>query len=144
MIRAFRHTGLVVSDMDRALQFWCEVLGFSVTRQMDETGPQIDAMLDLKDVRVTTAKLSAPDGGQLELLKFHSHPDRPEWGGTPYSTGFTHIALTVASMDETVRRLSAHGVKFPNPPQLSKDGKVVATYARGPEGVLLELVEVLA
>ena len=144
MIKAMRHTGLVVADMTRALHFWCDVLGFSVVRQMDESGPQIDAMLNLRDVRVTTAKLAAPDGGQLELLKFHSHPDQASWGGMPYSTGFTHIALTVHSMAEAVKRLSEHGVYFPNPPQRSPDGKVIATYAQGPEGVLLELVEVLA
>lgn len=143
MIREIRHTGLVVNDLDAALHFWCDVMGFTVAKRMDESGPFIDAMMGLKDVRVTTAKLTAPDGRMLELLRFHSHPDRPQWDGKPYSTGFTHIALTVDDLDALMPRLEKAGVSFPAPPQSSPDGYAKVTYARGPEGVLIELVEIL-
>lgn len=143
MITAVRHTGLVVADLDRALHFWCDVLGFRVVKQMDETGPHIDAMMSLRDVRVTTAKLAAPDGNLIELLHFHSHPDRPKWEGTPYSTGLTHVALTVDDLDRLILTLTQEGVSFPAPPQISPDGYAKVIYANGPEGLLLELVEVL-
>jgi catechol 2,3-dioxygenase-like lactoylglutathione lyase family enzyme len=143
MIRAIRHTGLVVADLDRALHFWCDVLGFRVERQMDESGPHIDAMMGLQGVRVTTAKLAAPDGNLIELLYFQSHPDKPIWKGEPYSTGFTHIALTVENLDELLQRMKAAGTMVPAEPQFSPDGKVKVIYAKGPEGVLLELVEVI-
>jgi catechol 2,3-dioxygenase-like lactoylglutathione lyase family enzyme len=144
MISAIRHTGLVVADLERSLHFWCNVLGFKLVKQMDESGPHIDAMLGLRDVRVTTAKLAAPDGNLIELLHFLSHPDQPRWNGKPYSTGFTHIALTVEDLDKLVIRLTQEGVSFPAPPQCSSDGFVKVIYAQGPEGLLLELVEVLA
>jgi catechol 2,3-dioxygenase-like lactoylglutathione lyase family enzyme len=143
MITAIRHVGLVVDDLEKSLKFWCETMGFLVSRQVEESGPHIDAMLGLKDVRVTTAKLAAPDGNLLELLCFHSHPDKPQWEGRPYSTGFTHIALTVQDLDETCRRLQQAGVTFPAEPQRSPDGGAVVIYATGPEGVLLELVEII-
>ena len=141
MIRAIRHTGLVVADLDRALHFWCDVLGFRVERQMYELGPHIDAMMGLKDVRVTTVKMTAPEGGMIELLHFQSHPDLPRWHGKPYSTGFTHIAMTVGDLDDVYIKLSAAGAKFPAPPQYSPDGKVKVIYCKGPEDVLLEFVE---
>ena len=144
MISAIRHTGLVVADLERALHFWCDVLGFKVVKQMDESGPHIDAMMGLRDVRVTTAKLAAPDGNLIELLRFHSHPDQPRWDGSPYSTGFTHIALTVDDLDQLVSKLTQEGFNFPAPPQISPDRYAKVIYAEGPEGVLLELVEVLA
>lgn len=143
MITQIRHTGLVVTDLEKALRFWCGLLGFKVAIQMEESGPHIDAMMGLKDVRVTTAKLSAPDGGMIELLRFHSHPDRPRWEGSPYSTGFTHVAMTVLDLDATCKKLASEGVAFFAPPQLSPDGNVKVTYCAGPEGVLLELVELL-
>ena len=143
MIAAIRHVGLVVTDIDKSIKFWCETLGFKVMRQMEEMGPHIDAMMGLKDVRVTTAKLSAPDGNMLELLCFQSHPDKARWEGKPYSTGFTHIAMTVNDIDETCSRLRKLGVHLPAEPQLSLDGRVKVIYATGPEGVLLELVEVV-
>lgn len=144
MISAIRHTGLVVADLDRALHFWCDVLGFKVVKQMDESGPHIDAMMGLRDVRVTTVKLAAPDGNLIELLRFHSHPDQPRWNGTPHTTGFTHIALTVDNLAQLVQKLTQAGVSFPASPQHSPDGTVKVIYAQGLEGVLLELVEVIA
>jgi len=79
----------------------------------------------------------------IELLYFHSHPDRPTWIGTPYSTGFTHVAMTVKDIASLCAKLVDVGVTFNAPPQRSPDGKVLVTYCRGPEGVLLELVEIL-
>ncbi len=143
MINAIRHTGLVVADMALAIHFWCELLGLRLVRQMDEAGPHIDAMMGLHGVKVTTAKLAASDGNLIELLQFHSHPDKPAWDGRPFSTGFTHIALTVNDLDVLLERLATAGVTVPAPPQLSPDGTVKVIYAKGPEGVLLELVEIL-
>lgn len=144
MITHIRHTGLVVADLDKALHFWCDLLGFKVAKQMEESGPHLDAMMGLKDVRVTTAKLAAPDGNLIELLHFHSHPDQPAWTGTPYSTGFTHIAMTVRNLDDAYKKLMEAGVVFNAPPQYSPDGAVKVIYCKGPEGVLLELVERLS
>lgn len=143
MITQIRHTGLVVADLEGALRFWRDLLGFTVARQMDESGPHIDAMMGLKDVRLTTSKLTAPEGGMIELLYFHSHPDLPAWTGTPYSTGFTHVAMTVKDINNLCETLKEHGVVFFAPPQHSPDGKVKVAYCRGPEGVLLELVEMI-
>jgi catechol 2,3-dioxygenase-like lactoylglutathione lyase family enzyme len=143
LITAIRHTGLVVADLASALYFWCDVLGFKVVKQMDESGPHIDAMMGLKDVLLTTSKLTAPEGGMVELLYFHSHSDWPTWTGTPYSTGFTHVAMTVKDIASLCAKLVDAGVTFFAPPQHSPDGKVLVTYCRGPEGVLLEFVEIL-
>ena len=138
-----RHVGLVVADLDKALKFWCGTMNFVISRQMEESGPHIDAMMGLKDVRVTTAKLADSNGNLLELLWFASHPDKNQWEGKPYSTGFTHIALTVKDLDKAYKRLRNNGVNFFAPPQKSPDGLASVTYAYGPEGVILELVEEL-
>lgn len=143
MITAVRHVGLVVVDLQAALHFWCDILGFSVVKQVDEFGPHLDAILGLKDVRLTTAKLAAPDGNVIELLQYHTHPDNTSWQGQPYSTGFTHIAMAVKDLDLAYSTLSAAGVTFNAPPQLTPDGYAKVTYCKGPEGVLLEFVEVL-
>jgi catechol 2,3-dioxygenase-like lactoylglutathione lyase family enzyme len=141
MITGFRHTGIVVSDLAAAEHFWCELMGFTVNRRMDESGSYLDAMLALQNVSVTTLKLAAPDGTVIELLKFHSHQEETTWGRTIYSTGLTHLAFTVENLDEEYKRLSSHGILFHAPPQESPDGAVLVTFCEGPEGILLELVE---
>lgn len=143
MIKAIRHVGVVVSNLEKALSLWRDILGFTVIRQMEEAGAHVDAMMGLSGVRVTTVKLAAKDGSMVELLKFHSHPDKDAWTGTPFSTGITHIALTVGDMDKAVREMKNAGVRFPADPQLSPDGKVKVIYASAPDGLLLELVEPL-
>lgn len=135
-----RHTGIVVSDLDAALRFWCHGLGFTEDRRSEESGPVIDGVLGLDAVDVTTVKLVAPGGGMVELLRFRSHPDVAEWQGTPCSTGLTHIALTVADIDQVCRRLADLGAEV-RPVVASPDGRVRLTYCRGPEGLLVELVE---
>ena len=143
MIKAIRHTGLVVADLERALHFWRDILGFTIIKRMDESGPHVDGVLGLSDVDLTTVKLSAPDGNLIELLRFHSHHDQATWRGSPYSTGFTHIALTVENLDEFVNKLKEFGVEFAGTPQIGPDRYAKVIYARGPEGILLELVEIL-
>jgi catechol 2,3-dioxygenase-like lactoylglutathione lyase family enzyme len=143
MINQIRHTGLVVADLELALSFWRDLLGFNIDKQMDESGPHIDAMMGLINVEVTTVKMSAPQGGVIELLYFKSHPDVGPWCGTPYTTGFTHLALSVKNLDECYQKLSHAGCVFPAPPQYSPDGVVKVIYCKGPEGILLELVEIL-
>ena len=143
MITNIRHTGLVVADLASALHFWCDLLGFRVSKRMEESGPHIDAMMGLENVQVTTVKLAAPDGNLIELLHFNSHPDKPSWKGKPHSTGLTHVALTVTDLEATWRRLTVAGITFNAPPQSSPDGYAKVTYCRGPEGLLLELVEML-
>ncbi len=124
MIKKIRHTGLVVADLNLALSFWRDLLGFKIDKLMDEFGPHIDAMMGLKNVKVTTVKMSAPQGGVLELLHFKSHPDSKKWHGKPYSTGFTHLALAVENLDECYQKLTGAGFVFPGPPQYSPDGVV--------------------
>jgi catechol 2,3-dioxygenase-like lactoylglutathione lyase family enzyme len=143
MIAGIRHTGLVVANMEESLKFWCDLLGFKVFKIMEESGPHVDGVMGLSDVNVTTAKLAAPDGNLIELLHFHSHSDQSAWGGTPYSTGFTHIALTVDNLDKLVEKLVAVGVEFLGPPQIGPDRYAKVIYAKGPEGVLPEFVELL-
>lgn len=143
MVKSFRHAGIVVADLNRALAFWCDVLGFRVQREMLETGPFIDALLGMKDVEVTTVKLTGPDGIQVELLNFRSHPGLAAWQGTPSTTGLTHLAFTVSDLDYLCFHLLNSGVQFFAKPQIAPDGVAKVVYARGPENLLLEFVEVL-
>jgi catechol 2,3-dioxygenase-like lactoylglutathione lyase family enzyme len=145
MITQIRHAGLTVQNLEECLAFFVDMLGFKVMKQMDESGDYIDAMHDLKDVKVTTVKIKAPDGNLIELLKFNSHKIEKDdkWDGKIYSTGLTHLAFTVKDLDKTYDDLSKKGVYFNAPPQHSPDGYAKVTFCRGPEGLFLELVQVI-
>lgn len=143
MITAIRHVGIVVTDLEKAITFWCDIMGFKILLQMEENGPHIDAMMGLSGVKLKTTKLAAPDGNIIELLYFASHKHKSSWQGSPYSTGLTHIAFTVEDIDDAYKNLKKAGVTFPADPQISPDGSVKVIYATGPEGILIELVEMI-
>ena len=143
-MKAVRHFGIVVSDMERSLRFYRDLLGLKVVRAMDESGEYIDNMLALENAQVTTVKMSADSGSTLvELLEFKSHPRQPRGDREVCSLGPSHVAFTVGDLDAVYRRLSQAGVRFNAPPKLSPDGYATVTFCQDPDGTPIELVEVL-
>jgi catechol 2,3-dioxygenase-like lactoylglutathione lyase family enzyme len=143
MINGVRHTGIVVNEIENAIKFWVNLLGFKVIIDQIEEGDFIDKLLGLNNVSVRTVKLAAQDGSQVELLHFISHKSLPTWDGNPYKTGLTHIAFNVADISNVVSILEQNGYSQVNRYQKSLSGKVLVCYVKGFEGLLLELVEQL-
>jgi catechol-2,3-dioxygenase len=143
MINGVRHTGIVVNEIENAIKFWVNLLGFKVIIDQIEEGEFIDKLLGLNNVSVRTVKLAAQDGSLVELLHFISHKSLPTWDGNPYKTGLTHIAFNVADISNAVSILEQNGYSQVNRYQKSLSGKVLVCYVKGFEGLLLELVEQL-
>ena len=139
----YRHTGIVVKDLRKSLKFWCDTLGFRIQNQVEEKGKYIDLMMGLDNVEVTTAKLSDTNGNLIELLEFKNYIDKNDWLGKPYTTGLTHIALTVPDLKKTLEELQKFKSIEVNTPVDSPDGKVKVVYAKCIEGLLIEFVEEL-
>ncbi len=142
MIKNIRHTGIVVIDLEALLYFYCELLGFKIIKQMEESGSYIDNILSLRNVKVTTIKMAVSDNHMIELLRYRSHP-REQNLREICDIGVSHIAFTVDNLDSEYNRLKGKGVKFNASPQLSPDGYAKVTFCRAPEGTVIELVEVL-
>ena len=139
-----RHTGIVVSDMERSLRFYRDLLGMEVWADYKDNSDYMRAVTDIPDANVWMIKLKAADGVSIELLQYLSHPrDVPE-PGKACDVGCNHIALQVNDLDTLFDKLSAEGIHFNAPPTVSPDGGAKVTYCRDPEGVLIELVEILA
>ena len=143
MINGVRHTGIVVNEIENAIKFWVNLLGFKVVMDQIEECEFIDKLLGLEKVSVRTVKLAAQDGSLVELLHFISHKSLPTWDGNPYKTGLTHIAFNVADISNMVSILEQNGYSQINRYQKSLSGKVLVCYVKGFEGLLLELVEQL-
>jgi catechol 2,3-dioxygenase-like lactoylglutathione lyase family enzyme len=141
-MKAIRHSGIVVSDLDASLKFYRDLLGFKATKTLQEKGPYLNNILVLKEAAVTTVKMAADDGNQIELLFFG--PDtKPAPNKKLDEVGLTHLAFTVSDLDSLYSRLVAEGVVFNSAPQLSPDGYAKVAFCQDPDGVFLELVEVV-
>mgnify|MGYP001403440866 FL=1 len=144
---SLRHIGITVVDMEKMQNFYCDFLGCKVLKTMEESGEVIDNFSGIKNIQVTTTKMELPNGGVLELLKYHSPKGNNVALQNIYrkiiQIGISHYALTVKDLDSLYEKLVAEEVYFFYPVQTSPDGNVKIAFCKDPEGNILELVEEL-
>ncbi len=150
MIRTVDHINLVVSDLERSVQFYTTLLGFKEIRRAHLEGKWIESIVGLKGIRANVAYLLAPDGEpRLELLCYES----PRGESIPANSlantiGLRHIAFRVKDINAMAKRLEEAGVKVFHDPVAVPAGVVtheaghkILCYFLDPDGILLELAE---
>ncbi len=145
-IETIYHSGLIVSDLDRSVKFYSEVLGLNVERQPTESSGQwISSVVGYEDVRIRLAFVGMGDGHSLELIQYLA----PKGGQGPGAyerndVGATHVGMIVDDAHAWYEHLRANGVSLFGPPAL-RDAEFPwarhALYFQDPDGHWLELVE---
>ena len=143
MIKSIRHTGIVVTNLNKAIDFY-SALGFEVKSKSIEEGEFIDQVTGLNGVKLEWVKLNAADDNLIELLYYHSHPQIKDIiFQESNQLGCSHIAFGVDNILTTCEMIEKMGGNVVNKPSLSLDGKALVAYCHDLEGVLLEIVEVI-
>jgi lactoylglutathione lyase len=108
-IEGVSHFGLCVTDLDEALHFYCDVLGFKAIRRSDTTSSEVAKLLELSDLKMSLTFIEM-DGTRLELIHFDT--PAPVGGGKgPFNrVGYTHLSLKVLEFDVELDRLREAGV----------------------------------
>ena len=133
----------MVNDLEKAKDLWTNNLGFKLHIKAKEESPYIDELLTIKDPMLTTVKLIDSKGFIIELLKFENYEVENSWSGDLKTTGLTHIALTVDNLDKLVDTLRKLDYQTISEIKTSPNKKVKVVFVRGPEGIMLELVQEL-
>ena len=145
MIRGVHHTAISTPDLDRALAFYRDLLGFRVVFEFAWPAgtDAADRITGLKGSSARAAMLQAGNA-HIELFQYESPKPHPGDPRRPVSDhGITHICLDVTDLDVEYERLAAAGMTFHCPPQrLGTDVKT--TYGRDPDGNVIELQEILS
>jgi catechol 2,3-dioxygenase-like lactoylglutathione lyase family enzyme len=139
------HTGFTVSNLERSLAFYRDVLGMQVLAEQIGTADYLSAVTGFAGVRLNMAflKVSGEDDHILELLEYASHSADP----TPRETnrpGNGHLCFIVDEIEVWYTNLTAKGVRFVNEPALITAGVnrgARAAYFRDPDGFTLELFQ---
>ena len=143
MIKAVRHTGIVVRDLEKSAEFYC-ALGFVEDNRAIEEGDFIDTVVGFQNTKLEWVKLKASDGYLLELLQYHSHPEQNEIAKQRSNQlGCSHLAFSVDDIDTICVKIEEIGGSVVNLPALTSDKKVKVVYCHDNEGNLMEIVEVL-
>ena len=137
------HTSFTVSDLDRSIAFFRDILGFTATSKLPRSKSVIQSITGVSESDVMIAYLHGP-GHTLELIEYLAPPDRSEVRPRPCDVGFSHIAFDVEDIDAIVTQSSDHNV-FPIGQITTVDqgpnqgGKAV--YLRDSDGITVELIQ---
>ncbi|MDP6969748.1 MAG: VOC family protein [Gammaproteobacteria bacterium] len=126
----YRHTMIRVTDLDMALDFWCNKLGLQEIRRAEYTAG-----------RFTLVFLAAPaDVDQARAVRAPELELTYNWDGEaePLTTGrsWGHVAYNVDDIYAVCHRLMAAGVTINRPP---RDGKMA--FVKSPDNVSVELIQ---
>lgn len=143
VISKVSHIGVCVSDLDRSLRFYCDVLGFVRSETMADVhvaGEPTDTLLRLRDVELDAVYLER-DGFRLELLHYRS-PKSPARAPqrAMNDLGFTHLSVQVPDVQAALVKLDELGVEVDRGTVIEFGGLTVAAFVRDPDGLGIELV----
>ena len=140
------HVGITVSDLDRALGFYRDLLGLSVVADNTISEPAVAELLGLDSVELRIVDLDSGDGRILELLQYLQPVGRRlDYESSDAAT--EHIAFTVDDLAAVRARLAEAGVKMVSRKALTIDDPggsfdgAICLYVRDPDGAILELVQ---
>ena len=142
MIKGFNHTSFTVANLDRAVQFWTEGLGFKAASVSERTGDWQGRITGAPGAKLKIAHLLGY-GHHIEFIEYL------EAAGTnlalsPNMAGAAHVCLEVSDIENTVEMLASLGAK-PQGELVEVDSGPVkgcrAIYMRDPNEIIIELEE---
>jgi catechol 2,3-dioxygenase-like lactoylglutathione lyase family enzyme len=144
-IIAADHTGITVSNLERSLAFWRDVLGFELSHRTHQTSELASEITGVPGAEISLAVVKAPGGHKIELLEYLAPPDRKQHVDLrPCDVGHVHIALTVDDIDAVLNAIAASGWKAAGKPQTLQSGPNTGKrviYVRDPDGATIEFMQ---
>jgi glyoxylase I family protein len=138
------HTGITVSNLERALAFWRDVLGFELSHTAHQTGEMAKEITGVAGAEIKLAVLKTPRGHKIELLEYLGPPDRKHSDVDPCDVGHVHVALIVDNLDAIQQKIVVSGWQAAGKPQTLQSGPNAGkrvVYVRDPDGTTIELMQ---
>jgi len=139
------HHGFTVSDVDRSVGFYRDLLGLELVRVSDRAKiPSYDTLLGYPDVKLRIALLRHPvNEFLLELVQYVNPPGETRRLENRL-VGASHVAYEVDDVDAVHEKLTEAGYGAISPPtDVVRDGVRVARamYALDPDGISIEMFQ---
>jgi catechol 2,3-dioxygenase-like lactoylglutathione lyase family enzyme len=139
VIKSIHHASLTVADLERSKAFYVGLLGLTLVREAELSGPAIEEIVGLDGARMKLAFVRS-GAAMLELFQYLSPPGRTDTGRRrPCDVGLGHVAFEVEGIEQVYEALRDQGVEFVSPPRLVRTAK--AAYCFDPDGITVELFE---
>jgi len=142
-VKRMDNVGIVVEDLDAAIEFFTE-LGLALEGRAMIEGEWAGRVTGLGTQHVEIAMMRTPDGhSRLELSRFLAPPVVADHRTAPVNAlGYLRVMFTVEDIDDTLARLGRRGAELVGEVVNYQDTYRLC-YIRGPEGILIGLAEEL-
>lgn len=142
-VKRMDNIGIVVADLDAAIEFFTE-LGLELEGRAPIEGDWADGVTGLRHMRVEIAMMRTPDGhSRLELSRFLAPPVVADHRNAPVNAlGYLRVMFAVDDLDDTLARLGPRGATLVGE-VVQYENVYRLCYIRGPEGILIGLAEQL-
>ena len=138
------HSGFHVTDLDRSIAFYCDLLGFEVVWRRVNREEYVRRIIGYPDAELHQAMLRFPKSDHcLELMDYRGVP-RVAVDTSPPNPGTAHLCLLVRDLPALYRELSAQDVASVGEPVAITSGPNEggrAVYMIDPDGFRIELLE---
>jgi catechol 2,3-dioxygenase-like lactoylglutathione lyase family enzyme len=139
--------GFTVSNMDRSLDFFTQVLSFEKVSDVEVTGDEYEHLQGVFGLRMRVVRLRL-GGEQIELTEYLVPRGRPiPVDARSNDRWFQHIAIITSDMERAYQWLRKHHVEHASTgPQRLPDwnknaGGIRAFYFKDPDGHALEILQ---
>jgi len=144
MIRGIHHPSITTGDLDRALGFYRDLLGFQEVFSFGwEAGTEMAAMAGkITGIPDSTARAVVLKAGNafLEIFEYREPASRRGDDRALSNQGFSHVCFDSDDVTADHARLSAAGVVFTSDPM--DVGPMRIAYCRDPDGNFVELQQI--
>ena len=140
MITSINHAGVVVSDLEKAIDFYRDVIGLKIIRKVELTGGPISRLIGYDNTHLKAAHMGTGEGTTVELIQYVNPAPAERPSQERNVLGASHVALTVDDIQESYERVVSGGAQKLNPPQEVAPG-AWRCYLQDPDGNWVELVE---
>lgn len=126
------HCGISVSNLEKGIQWFEEIMGFQLLSKSEMTPMGFRA-----------AFLSNGEGFEIELFEYENPKPIPEGRLLPnddlQTIGTKHIAFAVDNLDQVIAELKEKGVEIVMEPFTAFD--MYCAFIYGPDKVLIEMIQ---
>ncbi|RYG94718.1 glyoxalase [archaeon] len=123
VVQGFHHFGILVQDVNKAKEFYLNILGLQDESHLRHVLPYPGAFIKCGVNQIHLMQLPSPDKDTI----------RPEYAGHD-----KHIAIAVSNVEAVARRLKRHNIAF----NMSSSGRK-ALFTRDFDNNALEFTEVV-
>jgi catechol 2,3-dioxygenase-like lactoylglutathione lyase family enzyme len=143
---AVESVGMTVSDMDRAIEFYTQVLSFQKVSDVEVLGMEYEQLQGIFGVRLRIVRMQLGDEF-IDLTEYLTPKGRPiPIDSRSHDRWFQHIAIVVSDMDKAYQYLRRYKVQHAStapqrlPESIKGAAGIRAFYFKDPDGHNLEII----